>query len=368
LSASRTETTCGQSANLNWKATDAVDTSISHVGAVAENGSSTVKPTQTTTYELVAKGPGGEATQSATIDVNAQPTAMLTLSQPEVTYHKIGDKVVEQSSATLRWSTSNGSRVTIQPLGNVGNSGSDTIEATPSRTSTGPVNKEITYTLNVSNPCGGTATRTATLHVVGSIDPAPPVVLASLFYPTNYPDPRHPNVGLVESQKRELTKAATTFKNHEQYDQENNKLMVVGHADTRGPEKYNTALSERRAEVAKDYLVSQGVSADLIETKADGKDHPLDETQVQALQAKDPEPPPAWMTKQQKATWLAYNRRVDIILEPKGEQSTEVYPNDAPDARVLWQRPEPSLKVVETAQAQIPNGSQQTQASNESVK
>lgn len=368
LSASQTQATCGQSASLNWKATDAADTSISHVGTVAESGSSTVKPMQTTTYELVAKGPGGEAKQSATIDVNAQPTAMLTLSQPEVTYHKIGDKVVEQNSATLRWSTSNGNRVTIQPLGNVGSSGSDTIEASPDRTNTGPVDKEITYTLNVSNPCGGTATRTATLHVVGSIDPAPPVVLASLFYPTNYPDPRHPTVGLVESQKQELTKAATTFKNHEQYDQEDNKLMVVGHADPRGPEKYNAALSERRAELAKEYLVSQGISADLIETKADGKDQPIDEKEVQALQAKDPEPPPTWMTKRQKATWLAYNRRVDIILEPKGEQSTEVYPNSAPDARILWQRPEPNLKSVETAEAQIPNSPEQTQASNVSVK
>ena len=49
-----------------------------------------------TTYELTAKGPGGTAEQTVTVNVNAQPTATLALSQPEVRYHKIGDKVVEQ--------------------------------------------------------------------------------------------------------------------------------------------------------------------------------------------------------------------------------------------------------------------------------
>ena len=60
------------------------------------------------------------------------------------------------------------------------------------------------------------------------------------------------------------------------------------------------------------------------------------------------------MTNKKKATWLAYNRRVDIILEPKGQESTEAYPNDAPDARVLWQRAVPQLKAVETASKAVP--------------
>jgi hypothetical protein len=56
------------------------------------------------------------------------------------------------------------------------------------------------------------------------------------------------------------------------------------------------------------------------------------------------------MMRRKKATWLAYNRRVDIVLEPAGQESTEAYPNDAPDARVLWQRQVPSLKTFETAE------------------
>lgn len=47
--------------------------------------------------------------------------------------------------------------------------------------------------------------------------------------------------------------------------------------------------------------------------------------------------------------WLAYNRRVDIVLEPQGQQSAEIYPDGAPDARILWTRKEPSLQRVEEA-------------------
>ena len=352
LSAQSSQVNCGQSTELNWKSADAVDTSISNIGAVSASGDQAVKPMHPTTYQLVAKGPGGTAEQSVTVNVNGQPSATLALSQPEVRYHKVGDKVVQQDSTTLNWSASDADHVTIQPLGNVTQSGSRNIEATPDRTADGPINRDITYTLSATNACGGTATRTATLHVVGSIDPAPPVTLASLFYPTAYPERRHPKVGLVSSQEKMLATAATAFKNHEQYDREN-KLTVVGHADVRGPKKYNEALSMRRAEVVKNYLVSQGIPADNIETRAEGKNQELTEQEVANLQSQDPQPQPSWMKKNKKSTWLAYNRRVDVILEPAGQQSTEAYPNDAPDAHVLWQRPVPKLKTVETASQDI---------------
>jgi hypothetical protein len=348
LSAQASQVNCGQSTELSWKSADAVDTAISNLGNVAASGEQGVSPTHPTTYQLTAKGPGGTAEQSVTVNVNPQPTATLALSQPQVRYHKIGDKVVEQDSATLNWLASNANHVTIQPLGNVAASGSSNVEAMPDRTATGPINRDVTYTLSAANACGGTATRTATLHVVGSIDPAPAVALASLFYPTAYPQRRHPNVGLVASQRKALEQAAATFKNNEMYDQ-GNKLMVVGHADVRGPKRYNQALSERRAEAAKTYLVSQGIAAEKIETRAEGEEHQLTEKQVMSLQSQDPQSQPAWMKNKKKATWLAYNRRVDVILEPKGQESTEVYPNDAPDARILWQRPVPKLSAVETA-------------------
>jgi hypothetical protein len=364
LSAQANQVNCGQSTQLNWKSTDAADMSISNLGIVAASGEQTVSPTHPTTYQLTAKGPGGTAEQTVTVNVNAQPTATLALSQPQIQYHKIGDKVVEQGTATLNWSASNASQVSIQPLGSVATSGSSNIEALPDRTSTGPVDRDVTYTLTAANACGGNTTRTATLHVVGSIDPVPAVTLASLFYPTAYPQPQHPKIGLVASQEKTLAKAAATFKNHDQYDP-GNKLMVVGHADIRGPKKYNQALSERRAETAKNYLVSQGIPADKIETMSEGVEDQLTEQQVANLQSQDSQPQPAWMKNKKKATWLAYNRRVDVILEPTGQESTEAYPNDAPDARVLWQRPVPNLKAVETA-SKVTLGNENAQLGNSS--
>jgi len=349
LSAKSTALGCGQPTQLNWRSADAVAVSITSLGNVSPSGDRTVNPTKTTKYELVAKGPGGDVTQTATVNVDAQPTAMLTFTQPEVHFHKIGDKVVQDDPTTLNWSASNASQVTITPLGSEGTSGSRTVEARPKQTGTGPVNEVVDYILSAANPCGGTITKTAALHIVGSIDPAPPVTLASLFYPTNYPALRHPKVGLVTTEKAALADAAGRFKQHEQYAQDHASLMVIGHADVRGSKKYNLKLSERRAELVKSYLVSQGIAADQIQTRAEGKQDELSKKEVSTLQGEDSQKPEKWMKRNPQATWLAYNRRVDIILEPAGKQSTEAFPNDASDARILWQRTQPSLRKVELA-------------------
>ncbi len=348
LSAQSSKLSCGEKTNLVWNSTDALDTSISGIGGVSNKGDRAVSPTRDTNYVLTAKGPGGEATQTVTVDVNAQPTATLTVSQPEVHYHKIGDKVVQQDSATLHWSASNATSAKVEPGTSSALSGSETVKADPNQTSNGPVNENVTYTLTATNPCGGTVTKTATLHIVGSIDPPPAINLASLFYPTAYPTRHHPKVGLLESEKMQLSNAATKFKTYEIYEGKAT-LVVVGYADARGPEKYNKSLSERRADLVKDYLVSHGIPADRIETRAVGKDQQMDRKTVAELESKDPEKPTAWMVKHEKSTWLAYNRRTDIILEPSGRESARIYPAESADARILWQRPMPSLKKVERA-------------------
>jgi OmpA family/PEGA domain len=349
LSAQSSNVSCGQSTTLDWKAANAVDTSISSLGEVPAAGDRSVSPTQNTTYVLTAKGPGGDSSQSVTIDVNVKPTASISLSQSEVRYHKIGDKVVEQGSATLNWSTSNANSAMVAPLDSEAASGNRTVIAVPKQTTVGPVNEEQTYTLTSTNPCGGTVTKTATLHVVGSIDPPPAITLASLFYPTAYPTRLHPKDGLLGSEKETLNEIAAHFKDYEQYDHAGT-LLIVAHADIRGSRNYNQALSERRANLVKDYLVAQGVAADKIEIQAEGKDKQLEQQTVIALQSKDPEKPETWMTKQARTTWLAYNRRSDVILQPRDIQSTEDYPNAVADARLLWQRPEPSLRKVQQAE------------------
>jgi peptidoglycan-associated lipoprotein len=62
----------GQSATLTWQTGNATDVNIDGVGKVDANGSTQVTPTDSTTYRLTAKGPGG--TQDA--------TARVTVTQP----------------------------------------------------------------------------------------------------------------------------------------------------------------------------------------------------------------------------------------------------------------------------------------------
>ena len=49
----------GQSTTLTWQTSNATDASIDGIGAVQPNGSQSVTPTDSTTYTLTAKGPGG---------------------------------------------------------------------------------------------------------------------------------------------------------------------------------------------------------------------------------------------------------------------------------------------------------------------
>ena len=53
-------------------------------------------------------------------------------------------------------------------------------------------------------------------------------------------------------------------------------VIVEGHADERGTREYNLALGERRANSAKDYLMTYGVSSDRISVLSYGKEKPVD--------------------------------------------------------------------------------------------
>ena len=53
-------------------------------------------------------------------------------------------------------------------------------------------------------------------------------------------------------------------------------VVVEGHADERGTREYNLALGERRANAAKDYLMTYGISANRISVISYGKERPVD--------------------------------------------------------------------------------------------
>jgi OmpA family/PEGA domain len=346
---------CGQSSTLNWTSTDAVDANISGIGAVQPSGSQSVSPKATTNYDFSATGPGGTVKQSGSVNVNTKVDASISANPTEVKYHKMGDKVVQQDTTTLTWQTSNADSVTVDGQ-TVAASGTQTETPAPADTTTvqqgqPPRNVDETknYALNATNVCGGSSTQTAPVHITGVIEAIPEVTLQSIFYPTDYPDKKHPQVGLVKSQQDELTTLVTGFKKYLEYDPDA-KLSVEAHADVRGSKPFNQDLSERRVERIKQFLVDQGISADKVETAAYGKDRPLERDAVKDLEGMNPHTPPKARLRDKRADWLAYNRRADIILLPSGQKSTQYFPHDAADSKLIWQVPKPGLKKVQADQ------------------
>ena len=53
-------------------------------------------------------------------------------------------------------------------------------------------------------------------------------------------------------------------------------VVLEGHADERGTREYNLALGERRANAAKDYLMTYGVASNRISVISYGKERPVD--------------------------------------------------------------------------------------------
>jgi outer membrane protein OmpA-like peptidoglycan-associated protein len=163
------------------------------------------------------------------------------------------------------------------------------------------------------------------------------LALHSVFFPTDRPSIKNPEGGLVESQQQTLMTLATDFKAYLQY-KPNAHLMLTGHADPRGGVKYNQALSERRVNGAKAFLVSQGISADAIETSALGEEHLLTKDEVKSLVESNPDLSAADKKKTLRrinVIFLAQNRRVDVTLTNTGQQSVKLYPFNAADSATL---------------------------------
>ena len=54
------------------------------------------------------------------------------------------------------------------------------------------------------------------------------------------------------------------------------RLLIEGHCDERGTVEYNAALGERRARMAKDYLVDSGIEPGRLEIISYGKERPFE--------------------------------------------------------------------------------------------
>ncbi len=358
LAADKAQINCGESAQLKWSTAEAPLVEISDVGKVAGSGEQSVQPLHNTTYNLTASGPGGKATASATVAVNTAIQASLDLSPTEVKYRKVGSQVMDQGTANLNWNTSNASKISVDPFGDVAASGSRSIQAVPQKTSLGPVDETVTYTLTASNIAGTRETRTARLHITGSIEPQPEppkpeihVPLFSIYFPTALPTKARPDRGLLNSQQQTLKSLAADFKKYLEQKPEA-RLTLIGHADRRGTSKYNMALSERRVNRVKQVLVDNGIPDANIEVKALGKTENLKADQVKQLveqQTNLSDTERKKLLRNLPNLVLAQNRRVDVVLSTTGEQSIRQYPFDATDAKVLMSRGIPSGSSLKKA-------------------
>jgi peptidoglycan-associated lipoprotein len=87
---------------------------------------------------------------------------------------------------------------------------------------------------------------------------------------------------LTAAAQTALTSSATWLKKNGQYN-----LLIEGHCDERGTEQYNLALGDRRANQAKEYLVTLGVDAGRIRTVSYGEERPFDPGHDESAWAKN---------------------------------------------------------------------------------
>jgi peptidoglycan-associated lipoprotein len=96
----------------------------------------------------------------------------------------------------------------------------------------------------------------------GSVMSSPAIVGDRVFFEVDQST-------LTDSARGTLAQQATWLNTNVDY-----AVIIEGHADERGTRDYNLALGERRANSAKNFLVSIGVDASRIQTVSYGKERP----------------------------------------------------------------------------------------------
>lgn len=115
---------------------------------------------------------------------------------------------------------------------------------------------------------------------------------------------------LLPAARAKLDQVAAALKQGEP----DSQFVVEGYTDSRGSQALNEELSARRAATVRDYLVSQGVEAARITSKGLGPSNPVADNAT--------------------AEGRANNRRVEIVVQKRGEQAAPESPStdDAPSS------------------------------------
>jgi peptidoglycan-associated lipoprotein len=190
--------------------------------------------------------------------------------KPAIQFSAEPGTIERGQSATLRWTVSDATEVSIAPeIGTVSARGDH--QVSPADTTT--------YTLTATGP-GGSDSATATVTV--TVPPPPPT-------PTPTPQKTLSELLSTEVQdvyfdfdKSDIREDARVALTHDaealkQIFAEIPDAVVVieGNCDERGSAEYNLGLGDRRATAAKDFLVELGVPADKLKTISYGKERPV---------------------------------------------------------------------------------------------
>jgi peptidoglycan-associated lipoprotein len=292
LQVSRDRIQQGEDVNVTWTSKDAKSVTINGQ-TVDKTGSRKFNPDSTTTYMAVATRGKKEARDSKVVAVSPRPP------RPGVTISLDRDAITRGQSASLKWSSTNADRVEISELGTVTGSGSRVVSPSQS----------TTYTATATS-AGGTDTASTRLTVTEE-----PVVAPAESRPrTSAPNPTiaalfnqwvqpvyfdYDQAELLSDAKDKLRRAAQWLT---EGPNRSIAFRIEGNCDPRGTEEYNIGLGERRAQAAREFLVSLGVEQGRIQTVSYGEERSSGTNEGDA---------------QSRGTW-AHDRRDDFIYVSGG--------------------------------------------------
>jgi peptidoglycan-associated lipoprotein len=183
---------------------------------------------------------------------------------PTVTLRATPSVIDQGQSSSLSWNSTNATELRLEPgLGSVGPQGSTAVK--PERSTT--------YTLTAKGP-GGEAEATARVTV--NVPPPAPAPVTRLpveeafrrqardaFFDFDKADVR-PDARVALTQTAEFLRAYPEA-----------RVLIEGHCDERGSTEYNIGLGDRRANAAREFLLSLGIAANRLETVTYGKERPF---------------------------------------------------------------------------------------------
>jgi len=219
---------------------------------------------------LVAAGSGCGKKKVAAVPPTAPPdppaASKSSAPAPTISLEASPSTITSGQAATLKWNTTDATSVTID--GGVG-----TVEATGSREVTPAAS--VTYTARASGP-GGSANTSARVTVTEAAVTPPPrssLVADEAWFTTNVDDIFF---DYDEYAIRDDARATLQTNARGLAERAHLNFSIEGHTDERGSEKYNLALGDRRANAAKEFLVTQGIAAGRIESVSFGEERPFD--------------------------------------------------------------------------------------------